>query len=97
MKIDSPAARLYNVAEYFFNEEATQYLELTQEAIDHVYNTHDDANVRVAFERYLRGDELTFSSGICEGLTAGFVKCDYYGYWEYPLPMDFVDRFYGVK
>lgn len=97
MTIDSTSARLYNVAEYFFGDEATQYLELVQDAIDHVYSQHEHLNIREAFSRYLRGDKLTFSSGICEGLTSGFGECNDYGYWEYPLPMDFVDRFYGVK
>lgn len=96
-RIDSPSARRYNVAEYFFGDEATEYLELVEDAIDHVFNTRDDADVREAFTRYLRGDKLTFSMGICEGTTAGFGECDNYGYWEYPLPMNFIDRFYGVN
>lgn len=96
-RIDTPVARRYNVAEYFFNDEATQYLDLVEEAIDHVYWNHDDRDVREAFKRYLRGDLLTFSTGICESLTAGFGKCNDYGYWEYPLPAKFIDQFYGVK
>lgn len=97
MRIDTPSARLYNVAEYFFGDEASQYLELVEDAINHVYCSRDDAAVREAFTRYLQGDKLTFSSGICEGLTAGFGECNCHGYWEFPLPMNFVDHFYGLK
>ena len=96
-KIDTPAARRYNAAEYFFGDEATQYLDLVEEAVNHMYSNHDEHDVREAFKRYLRGDLLYFSSGICECLTAGFGKCNDYGYWEFPLPAKFVDQFYGVK
>jgi len=97
MRIDIPSARRYNVAEYFFDDKATEYLDLVEAAIDHIFCNHNEANIREAFARYLRGDKLVFSSGICEGLTAGFGECNYHGYWEFPLPMDFIDRFYGVK
>ena len=97
MRIDNIQARRYNVAEYFFNDEATQYLDLVEEAVDHVYLNHEDRDVREAFKRYLRGDLLMFSTGICESLTAGFSKCNDYGYWEYPLPAKFIEQFYGVK
>lgn len=97
MRIDIPSARRYNVAEYFFGDEATQYLDLVESAIDHFFCNHDESDIREAFRRYLCGDKLSFSSGICEGLTAGFGEINEYGYWEYPLPMNFVDRFYGVK
>ena len=96
-RIDTPACRRYNVAEYFFGDEASQYLDLVEQAVDHVFSNHDDADIREAFKRYLRGDKMSFSSGICEDTTGGFGECDYYGYWEFPLPMNFIDRFYGVK
>lgn len=96
-RIDTPAARRYNVAEYLFDDEASQYLDLVEEAVNHVFADSSEADVREAFTRYLRGDRLSFSSGICESLTAGFGEINNYGYWEYPLPAKFIDRFYGVK
>ncbi len=87
------AARRYDVAEYFFHDEATEHLELVEAAIDHVYVDKDDAHFREAFRRYLRGDKVTFSLGICESTTAGFGACDHYGYWEFPLPGQFIEEY----
>jgi hypothetical protein len=87
------ASRRYDVAEYFFGEEATEHLDLVEAAVDHVYADHHDTEVREAFKRYLRGDRLTFSTGICESLTAGFGECNHYGYFEYPMPSNFVEKF----
>ena len=98
MKIDTPLARLYNVAEYFFGDQASEHFDIVNEAIDHVYCDHGDADVREAFKRYLEGKEkLYFSTGICEMLTAGFGVCDHNGYFEFPLPGKFIDQFYGIK
>lgn len=98
MKIDTPLARLYNVAEYFFGNEASEHLDIVNDAIDHVYCNHDDADVREAFKRYLECKEtLYFSTGICEMLTAGFGGCDEYGYFKYPLPAKFIDQFLVEK
>ena len=96
-RIDNISARRWNAAEYFFKDEAAEYLDLVEEAIDHVFCNSDESVVREAFKRYLRGDVLYFSSGICETLTAGYGKIDQYGYWEFPLPSNFVDQFYGLK
>ena len=87
------ASRRYDVAEYFFGDEATEHLELVEAAVDHVYADHHDAEVREAFKRYLRGERLTFSSGICETTTSGFGECNHYGHFEFPLPSNFVERF----
>lgn len=98
MKIDNPSARLYNVAEYFFGEQASEHLDIVNEAIDHVYCNHEDADVREAFHRYLAGKEkLFFSTGICEMLTAGFGHCNEHGYFEFPLPGKFIDDFLVTK
>lgn len=98
MKIDNPSVRLYNVAEYFFDEHASEHLDNVDEAIDHIYCNHEDADVREAFHRYLECKEkLYFSTGICEMLTAGFGKCDEYGYFEFPLPGKFIDDFLNTK
>ena len=87
------ASRRYDVAEYFFDEEATEHLDLVEAALDHVYTDRSDIDIREAFKRYLRGDKLWFSSGICETLTAGFGECNHYGYWEFPLPSKFIETF----
>lgn len=39
-----------------------------------------------ALDKLQRGEAPAFSTGICESLTAGYGKCDGYGYFEYPLP-----------
>lgn len=96
-RIDNGAARRWNVAEYFFNDDAGKYIDLVEEAVDHVFCNYDEWSVREAFKRYLRGDPIYFSSGICDTLTGGFGKIDQYGYWEFPMPSNFVDQFYGVK
>lgn len=41
-----------------------------------------------AVDWFKEGKEPCFSSGICGALTAGYGRLDYYGYWEYPLPVD---------
>ena len=38
-----------------------------------------------AEERWARGDDPSFSTGICESLTCGYGKLDDYGYWQFPL------------
>lgn len=93
-KIDTPSARLYNIAEYFFEDEASEHISLVKEAIVHMFP--EDNDIHEAFSRYLDGKKLFFSSGICESLTAGYGELNESGYWEFPLPLDFVDQFYGV-
>ena len=39
----------------------------------------------VALDKLQRGEPPAFSTGICGSLTAGYGKCDEYGYFEYPL------------
>ncbi len=43
------------------------------------------ANMNKAYQRYESGEIPQYSKGICESITAGYGKCDAYGYWEYPL------------
>ena len=98
MRIDNPQARKYNVAEYLFKENANERLEEIDEALDQIYCDHEDRDTREAFRRYLKGEQLSFSTGaFCEMLTAGFGRISDYGYWDFPLPGDFIDTFYGVK
>jgi hypothetical protein len=52
-----------------------------------------EANRKRAYEFYEyyvygSGCAPSFSSGICESVTAGYGRLDYYGYWEYPLIVD---------
>lgn len=47
-----------------------------------------EANLKKAYEFYDSGCSPNFSSGICESVTAGYGRLDYYGYWEYPLIVD---------
>ena len=34
------------------------------------------------------GENPTYSTSICGSLTAGYGRCDVYGYWEFPLPVN---------
>ena len=87
----------WDVAEYFFNDEASEHFDLIFEAIDHVYNTEEDYDIRVALTKYATGNIPNHSSGICETHTAGYGKLDENGYWEFPLPANFVERFLSFK
>lgn len=93
MRIDNSYSRLYNVAEYFFGIDGCNHLDRVNEAIDHVYSSKEDADIRGGFLRYLQGEKLTFSTGVCELLTCGFGECNEYGYFEFPLPGDFIQTY----
>ncbi len=41
-----------------------------------------------AYRRYRNGEAPSFSTGICEFLTAGYGHLDAYGYYEFPLNVD---------
>ena len=97
MRIDNIQARRYNVAEYLFGDDATDKLDLIDDYLPIFFCDKSDRDVLVAFRWYLEGKKLSFSSGICESLTAGYGEIDGLGYWEFPLPLGFVDRFYGVN
>lgn len=86
------AKRKFDVAEYFFEEDASKYLDLAKEAADHVYGV-DNPDVVIAFEKYLNGDSYRMSTGICGSTTAGFGFLDGNGYFEFQLPSDFTKQF----
>lgn len=44
-----------------------------------------EANRLQANVWFAEGKPYTCSHGICESKTAGYGRCDYYGYFEYPL------------
>lgn len=46
------------------------------------------ANRKEAYALYIAGHSPNFSKGICDSVTAGYGRLDYYGYWEYPLIVD---------
>lgn len=45
-------------------------------------------NCEKAKQMYKEGQPPSYSSGICESITAGYGRLDEYGYWEYPLMVD---------
>lgn len=47
-----------------------------------------EANRKKAYGYYESGITPCFSTGICESVTAGYGRLDFYGYWEYPLVVD---------
>lgn len=48
------------------------------------------ANGDEAMKRFLRGEPLTVSTGICGTTTYGYGKLHDLGYWEYQLPEWFI-------
>lgn len=45
-----------------------------------------DEGQQHAMDLFMAGEPPTFSTGICESVTAGYGKLDVHGYWEFPLP-----------
>lgn len=91
--LNNPFARRYEVAEFFFGEEADKYLDLVDIAVEQFFvENKDDTHYGIAFQRFLQMDTVYFSSGICETLTAGFGKLDGNGYFEFPLPSKFIKQ-----
>lgn len=43
-------------------------------------------NQRVAITLFMSGEFPSYSTGICDNITAGYGKLDWDGYWQYPLP-----------
>jgi hypothetical protein len=84
-------SRKYDIAEYFFDDEATQYLDYVDEAIDEVFSV--DLKTANALKKYRDGEKFYLSTGIGEEITAGFGTLDEYGYFEFPLPANFVKKF----
>lgn len=41
-----------------------------------------------AIRRFRDGEKPSYSTGICESITAGYGRLDQYGYWEFPLPVN---------
>lgn len=44
-----------------------------------------EKNRQEAYRRYEAGEKPSFSTGICESITAGYGRLDEYGYWEFSL------------
>ena len=57
----------------------------TLNLFEQAYEDGLDESVLEAYKRYGKGEKPTWSTGICESLTAGYGKCDDYGYFEFPL------------
>jgi hypothetical protein len=52
--------------------------------------THQEyeLNKDIAYKRYAKLEQPTYSTGVCDSTTAGYGALDKYGYWEYPLEVD---------
>lgn len=81
----------WNLAEYFNEQEASKVYEVLDDFILHLYK--DDNTVQEAMFKYADGVQPFISTGICGDLTAGYGRLDDNGYWEFPLPSDFVAKF----
>jgi hypothetical protein len=44
-----------------------------------------EENEWIAKKLFERGEKPSYSSGICELITAGYGELDQYGYWQHPL------------
>jgi hypothetical protein len=88
------AKRRYDLAEYFFNEEAGQNLDLVEEAILSAFYT-DSVNTPYgdALFRYLGGEKVQIANSLFDQQTAGFGRLDEYGLFEFPLPAPFFKKY----
>lgn len=43
-----------------------------------------------AIRRFQNGEQPCFSTGICESITYGYGKLSHNGYWQYPLPYEYL-------
>jgi hypothetical protein len=50
-----------------------------------------------AFLRWSRGEKFGVSTSIVDELTYGYGKLDELGFWEFPLPPDFIERINNIK
>lgn len=49
----------------------------------------DRLAITIATEFHNKEVTPSFSTGICGELTVGYGKIDEYGYWEFPLPLEY--------
>jgi hypothetical protein len=54
-------------------------------SIDMSHCVYQDFQKAEAIYRLMRGDELSYSMGICESTTQGFGRICSNGYWEFPI------------
>lgn len=97
MKIDSPFARRYNVAEFFFGNEADKYVDDIVDVVNQILDDKDDIEFGIAFQKYLNMEKFYVSSSILDETTAGFGKIDENGFFKYPFPAKFIKQFISNK
>ena len=97
----SAIAQKWDVAEYLLGDGAAIAFagdgSEVETAINQTFTDEGDADIRRALMLYSEGKVPQHSSGICETHTAGYGKLDENGYWEFPLPANFVERFLSFK
>jgi hypothetical protein len=93
MKIDTPFARSYNVAEFFFGEEAGKYVDIIDEIVNQILVDKDDIQFGVALQKYLNMEKFQVSTNILNETTAGYGKLDENGFFKYPFPVKFIKQF----
>ena len=52
------------------------------------YTESREVREKKALEMFHSGMKPSYSTGICESLTAGYGELDAYGYWEFPLTVN---------
>lgn len=97
MKIDSPFARRYNVAEFFFGEEAGKYVDSIDEIVNQILIDKDDTGFGVALQKYLNMEKYNVSTNILNEVTVGYGKLDENGFFKYPFPAKFIKQFLYSK
>lgn len=82
--------RALQVAEYFCGKaHAEKFAPIIREKLK-LYQIPDQ---RIAFERFLDGEEYGISTNIADIITMGYGTLDQNGFWEFELPYEFVFEF----
>lgn len=79
---------LYEARAYRMNCDSCHMDDVFTETLSQLEQAYDeglDTNTEEAYKRLAKGEAPSWSTGICEGLTAGYGVCNSSGYFEFPL------------
>ena len=81
----------YNVAEYLLDRlPSHQELDDVDLLICQFYPDASDKTTVIAFEKYLNGEQPSFSTDICDAPICGYGTLSELGDWEFQLPFWFL-------
>jgi hypothetical protein len=77
---------------FYYNNELRKDQTFIQNILNRL-TIDPDIDEYIGFMRWLSGQDVRSSQGICGSTTYGYGKLDSCGYWEYPLPYEFRKKF----